>query len=68
MRDTIAHCIDKLSPTMFAFFYSMIFMCGLSHLDKEKFPFSWRKVWGVFFLYLACTFFLFRAVQLIKTS
>ncbi|OHE76263.1 MAG: hypothetical protein A3F67_11695 [Verrucomicrobia bacterium RIFCSPHIGHO2_12_FULL_41_10] len=66
-RDT-ADFLNSLEPIVNVLINTIILIIGLSLWDKEKFPFRWRRVWGVFFLYLACSPFLFRAVQLIKTS
>src|SRR3990167_5482867 len=58
MRETIVHYIDKLGSALGLFVYLTMFIYGLFLLDREKFPFRWRRVWAVLFLGVAWNFFL----------
>jgi NADH:ubiquinone oxidoreductase subunit H len=45
---------SKFASLLFTIFFGGVFLTiGLDLWDKVKFPFTWRKVWAVFFLVLA---------------
>lgn len=38
---------------IYIFLLGVFLIYGLSLWNKVKFPFSWRKVWGLLFLYIS---------------
>ena len=71
MRESLANWLDNhtndFSFLLNGFIFAIILSLGLSFWNKTKFPFQWRKIWGIFFIYLSWLIFLSKTIGLIKT-